>query len=199
MALEVGYQSPSAFIAAFTDAFGTTPGRYHQSARPERGRWADARRQVLPAAGALYHRRTRALRVDGRYEGAMAPNLKVLVVDDDPVSLILSQEALAALGHDVLTHDHALGTAPLVARERPDVVLIDVHMPALSGNEIVQLVGELEARGSGARTRFILHSGDSEEELARLVEQTGALGAIRKTGDAAAFQQAFQRLVAVRT
>jgi AraC-like DNA-binding protein len=29
VALEVGYQSPSAFIAAFTDAFGTTPGRYH--------------------------------------------------------------------------------------------------------------------------------------------------------------------------
>jgi CheY-like chemotaxis protein len=129
----------------------------------------------------------------------MTQRLKVLIVDDDPVSLILSQEALAALGHDVLTHDHALGTAPLVARERPDVVVIDIHMPALSGHEIVRLVGELEARGTGARTRFILHSGDSEEELARLVAQTGALGAIRKTGNVAALQEAFQRLVAVCT
>jgi len=32
VALEVGYESPSAFIAAFTDAFGTTPGRYHRPA-----------------------------------------------------------------------------------------------------------------------------------------------------------------------
>jgi AraC-like DNA-binding protein len=31
VALEVGYESPSAFIAAFTDAFGTTPGRYYQA------------------------------------------------------------------------------------------------------------------------------------------------------------------------
>jgi putative two-component system response regulator len=129
----------------------------------------------------------------------MPQRLKVLIVDDDPVSLIVSQEALTALGHEVLTHDKALGTAPLVTRERPDVVLIDIHMPVLAGNEIVRLVGELQARGKGARTRFILHSGDSEEELARLVSETGALGAIRKTGDATAFQHAFQRLMAVRT
>jgi AraC-like DNA-binding protein len=30
VALEVGYESPSSFIAVFTDAFGTTPGRYHR-------------------------------------------------------------------------------------------------------------------------------------------------------------------------
>jgi AraC-like DNA-binding protein len=37
VALEVGYESPSAFIAAFTDAFGTTPGRYHQTRRAGAG------------------------------------------------------------------------------------------------------------------------------------------------------------------
>jgi len=31
IALEVGYESPSAFIAAFSQALGTTPGRYYKS------------------------------------------------------------------------------------------------------------------------------------------------------------------------
>ena len=30
IALDVGYDSPSAFIAAFSTAFGTTPGRYYR-------------------------------------------------------------------------------------------------------------------------------------------------------------------------
>jgi len=33
-ALDAGYQSPSAFIAAFRAAFDTTPGRYFQAGRP---------------------------------------------------------------------------------------------------------------------------------------------------------------------
>lgn len=32
-ALEVGYESPSAFIAAFSETFGVTPGRYYRSGR----------------------------------------------------------------------------------------------------------------------------------------------------------------------
>jgi len=39
VALEVGYESPSAFIAAFSHAFGTTPGRFYR-AREEAGRSA---------------------------------------------------------------------------------------------------------------------------------------------------------------
>lgn len=40
IALEVGYESPSAFIASFANAFGTTPGRYyreHRRQEEERG------------------------------------------------------------------------------------------------------------------------------------------------------------------
>ena len=39
IALEVGYESPSAFIAAFSHAFGTTPGRFY-GAGPPSGRRA---------------------------------------------------------------------------------------------------------------------------------------------------------------
>jgi AraC-like DNA-binding protein len=31
IALEVGYESPSAFIATFSNAFGTTPGRFYRA------------------------------------------------------------------------------------------------------------------------------------------------------------------------
>jgi AraC-like DNA-binding protein len=35
-ALEVGYESTSAFIAAFSNALGTTPGRYYRARNGER-------------------------------------------------------------------------------------------------------------------------------------------------------------------
>jgi AraC-like DNA-binding protein len=34
VALEVGYESPSAFIATFSNAFGTTPGRFYRARGP---------------------------------------------------------------------------------------------------------------------------------------------------------------------
>jgi len=37
-ALEVGYESTSAFIAAFSSALGTTPGRYYRPKQAVSGR-----------------------------------------------------------------------------------------------------------------------------------------------------------------
>jgi AraC-like DNA-binding protein len=36
--LTVGYDSPSAFIAAFSNALGTTPGRYYKTSEGEKRR-----------------------------------------------------------------------------------------------------------------------------------------------------------------
>jgi AraC-like DNA-binding protein len=41
IALEVGYESPSAFVATFKSVLGTTPGRYYR-ARGDREKATDA-------------------------------------------------------------------------------------------------------------------------------------------------------------
>ena len=125
----------------------------------------------------------------------MRPPLKVLIVDDDPTVLAVTRALLEDLGYEVTVRNEALGTTAVILREQPDVVLLDIEMPALSGDKLMHLVANRrELRG----VSFILHSGARAQDLQRLTEETGALGAIAKTGDHLAFTSEFQRLVRSR-
>ncbi|HEY5957771.1 MAG TPA: response regulator [Polyangiaceae bacterium] len=123
----------------------------------------------------------------------MAGPVKVLVVDDDPLVLEIVRDWLASAGHDVATRGQALGTASWVANEKPNLVLLDVRMPALSGEELALLMRRSRAT---ATTSVILHSSMPLEALDELAQRTGALGAIQKTQNSQLFLAEFDRLVA---
>ncbi len=127
----------------------------------------------------------------GAPSGSKLPQ-KVLVVDDDPVVLEVVREWLTSAGYDVSTREQALGTANWVATEKPEFVLLDVRMPALSGEELTMLMRRSRATASAA---IILHSTMPVEELAGLARKTGALGAIQKTSSSRMFVAEFERLV----
>jgi CheY-like chemotaxis protein len=120
---------------------------------------------------------------------------RVLVVDDDPVVLELVRGWLEDAGYAVEVRESALGTAQQVAVDQPDIVLLDVMMPALSGGELAQLI---RRHHRTALASVILHSSLEPAELADLVEKTGALGALPKTHDAERFVADFERLFAIR-
>ena len=122
-----------------------------------------------------------------------APRVKVLIVDDDPVVLEIVQGWLLDAGYLVSVRDQALGTAQWVAREKPDFVLLDVKMPALSGGELTQLIRRNQ---STSGTAVILHSSQDSDTLAALAKSTGALGALQKTSSSKLFLAGFERLVA---
>lgn len=122
----------------------------------------------------------------------MPPRGKVLVVDDDPTTLEIVQAVLEDMGYEVTTRNRALGTTAAILRLNPDVVLIDVEMPGLSGSEIVRLGRESPVLED---TLFILHSGARSQDLDRLCVETGAGGAIAKTGDQRSFTRQFEALV----
>jgi len=121
--------------------------------------------------------------------------LKVLIIDDDPVVLTLSQAALENRGHDVVTRDGAIGAMAVVLRERPRVVVVDMQMPGLSGDEWLRMLRERKVLGEKSEVAFILHSGVRAAELEKLVLETGALGGIVKKADPHAFAHAFEQLV----
>jgi len=118
---------------------------------------------------------------------------RVLVVDDDPVTLEVVRERLEALGYIVHLRSEALGTAQWIASEQPEYVLLDVSMPALSGTSLAQILGRnLSTQGTGV----ILHSSLEGAALQELATNVGALGAIEKTSDRARFQREFSRIAA---
>jgi signal transduction histidine kinase len=72
---------------------------------------------------------------------------KILVVDDDERNVRLLESILRASGYPVIKAYDGQEALDLIASERPDLVLLDVMMPRMSGLEVCQKVrGQYETR-----------------------------------------------------
>ena len=69
--------------------------------------------------------------------------MKVLIVDDEPFNLELLVEVLSAEGFEICTAEDGLEAVEVYARERPQVVLMDIRMPRLNGVEAMKRIREL--------------------------------------------------------
>jgi DNA-binding response OmpR family regulator len=122
--------------------------------------------------------------------------MKVAVIDDEATVLEVTNRRLQAMGHEVTTRSSALGATTWLLKERPDLVLVDLSMPALSGDEWLRLITEeslLEA--DGYKPAFAIFSGRSVEELERIVRETCAVGYIYKLDGPKGFDLAFEQIV----
>ena len=71
---------------------------------------------------------------------------KILLVDDDAVSLEIMGLLLAHEGHQVFSAQNAGAALELLASdkaERPDVLLVDMQMPGVSGGQLAQKIRAL--------------------------------------------------------
>jgi CheY-like chemotaxis protein len=123
---------------------------------------------------------------------AASPRRKVLVVDDDPITLQVIRDRLEPAGFEVHVRDCALGTSAWIIFEKPDFVLLDIGMPALSGAVLADF---LNKKCTAQSVGVILHSSLEPAKLEALARSVGALGAIAKTSDATLFLTQFERLV----
>jgi CheY-like chemotaxis protein len=115
---------------------------------------------------------------------------RVMVVDDSKLVLERLRFVLERSGHQVFTRDTALGTVSAVLKERPDVLILDVSMPALDGNRLAAVVSDVDGG-----ILIILHSSRDKAELEELAGRAGAHGYIAKTNDMIEFLSEFNRLV----
>jgi signal transduction histidine kinase/CheY-like chemotaxis protein len=69
--------------------------------------------------------------------GAPRRALRILVVDDEPAVLEALDALLTREGHTVMRAQDGEGALSRAQTERPDVILLDLHLPGLSGFEVV--------------------------------------------------------------
>ena len=72
-----------------------------------------------------------------------APAGSVLCIEDDPASLLLVEAVLAANPRvRLLKATSGQEGIAIAQRERPDVVLLDMHLPDIGGLEVVRALSE---------------------------------------------------------
>jgi signal transduction histidine kinase len=97
-----------------------------------------------------------ATAVDDAALAVVPQGRRVLVVDDHPLLAKLTGRALARLGCDVDVAETAREALASVERRIPDVVILDLELPDVSGWDLCR---QLSSRAQLACCRFVAYSG----------------------------------------
>ena len=108
---------------------------------------------------------------------ALPPQALVLVVDDDTMTRILVTEALEPEGFRI--EEAASGREALAAFQRgvPDLILLDVAMPGMSGFECCQ---QLRRLPGGAHVPIVVLTGNDDDDSIKQALEAGASDFISK-------------------
>jgi CheY-like chemotaxis protein len=98
---------------------------------------------------------------------------KILLMDDDAALLETASQLLAQRGFEVVTHRDSFNRLNAVRLHRPDLVLMDVNMPFVPGDEIVKLLKDDPELGL---IPILLFSSNDERALRETVRECGAAG-----------------------
>ena len=112
----------------------------------------------------------------------MTMKKKVLVIDDEEMHLYTAKGLLEGQGVEVVTHQGGFGATNRIIEVRPDLVLVDVNMPALSGGSLATLIEPI-CRELGVPVYF--YSSNDEASLRELAAAHRVQGYVCK-GDIAA-------------
>lgn len=65
---------------------------------------------------------------------------KILIVEDNVFNLKLFRDILTLNGYDVTGHPRAEGTLELIDEMNPDLILLDIGLPDLSGRDLAKQI-----------------------------------------------------------
>jgi len=112
-----------------------------------------------------------------RHRARVRP-LRLLVADDQPANLTVLCRLLEKAGHQAQTVDSGEDVLATLENERFDGVIIDLHMPGVSGLDVLKQVRVMEA--GQTLTPFIVLSADATAVTVRACEQAGARAFLTK-------------------
>jgi two-component system cell cycle response regulator DivK len=92
---------------------------------------------------------------------------RILIVEDNELNMKLLNDVLEAYGYDIVKTDSGAAVLDLARTHRPDLVLMDIQLPDISGLQAVrQLKGNPQTQGIPviAVTAFAM-AGDERKAL----------------------------------
>src|SRR5881398_3414654 len=105
---------------------------------------------------------------------------KILVIEDDPVARADLQARLKAQGYTVALAADAASAVTVVNRERPDLILLDLGLPAGDGFLVLERLRKIEAF---AAIPVLVITSRSDAETRKRVEAMGVAPLLSKPVD----------------
>ncbi|MGK0413414.1 MAG: CheY-like chemotaxis protein [Polaribacter sp.] len=87
--------------------------------------------------------------------------MKILAIDDQKLVLIPLENRLKELGYEILTETNALRGIELYESYQPDLVIIDINMPLVSGIEVVKHIRNIKK----SDTAIMILSGNTGDDM----------------------------------
>jgi response regulator NasT len=106
-----------------------------------------------------------------------AASARILIVDDDRLILTTLGKGLRDAGYEVIEAGGSAAAFDLIAREKPDLALLDIRMPDMLGTHLAERL----ASEHGVPFMFLSAYGDPE--LIERATEIGALGYLVKPLD----------------
>ena len=116
----------------------------------------------------------------------------ILIVEDDDLSMKLATDLLHAHGYDILHSVDGKDTLPLAREHHPDLIIMDIQLPEISGMEYTKMLKADEGLKDIpvlAVTAFAM-KGDEEKIL-----EAGCDGYIAKPISVTHFLETVERLI----
>lgn len=108
----------------------------------------------------------------------------MLVVDDNPLNLMVAQKLVERLGHKVVTAVNGEDAVAQWKKEQPDVILMDLQMPVMDGMEATRTIRtQSKAQGLGHQ-RIVALTADAEASTRTEAFEAGMDEVIVKPADA---------------
>ncbi len=115
----------------------------------------------------------------------------IFVVDDEEDVANLIAKRLKAWGYDPICFFEGKGVVEAIQSRQPDLVLLDIRLPDISGMEIY---GQLKQNGKCQKIPIVFFSAHSEEE-SYCLNELGAAGFVKKPYDPQDLKNLLTKLV----
>ncbi|MFH1769333.1 MAG: response regulator [Parcubacteria group bacterium] len=116
----------------------------------------------------------------------MSNNNSILVIDDNKDFLEIFSTKLESAGFDVITALGAKEGIESAKEKKPDLILLDVEMPEMTGVEVLAKLKE-NKETKNIRVSFLTNYGEPKKEKTwideKFARETGAVDYIKKSED----------------
>ena len=110
----------------------------------------------------------------------MSAKNKILVIDDEEITLLLLSNLLSKADYDVVTTDQPLKGVQLAMQEKPDLIFLDINMPKRNG---WSLFSQLRSQQGMEDVPVVILTSDAHDESVELAVELGAASYLKKPVD----------------